>query len=124
VQIIAGAYDTAVPPVNAEFLEQPLPERKLDIIDAGHSTWEDAADEYGSLVTSPSKTAKLWPVTLVSVGSENRVLDCEYRGTVESLAQVRFGTGPVVFVVRCTLRRCRFALDADATQLPGDSSQS
>jgi pimeloyl-ACP methyl ester carboxylesterase len=52
VQIIAGAQDTAIPPANAEFLDERLPNSRLDIIDAGHFTWEDAADEYGALVTS------------------------------------------------------------------------
>ena len=52
VQIIAGARDTAVPPVNAEYLHQRLPQSKLDVIDAGHFTWEDAADQYAELVTS------------------------------------------------------------------------
>ena len=52
VQIIAGARDPAVPPVNAEFLHERLPKSKLDIIDARHFTWEDAADEYAALVTS------------------------------------------------------------------------
>jgi pimeloyl-ACP methyl ester carboxylesterase len=52
VQIIAGARDPAVPPVNAEFLHERLPNSKLDVIDAGHFTWEDAADEYAALVTS------------------------------------------------------------------------
>jgi pimeloyl-ACP methyl ester carboxylesterase len=52
VQIIAGARDPAVPPVNGEFLHERLPNSKLDIIDAGHFTWEDAADEYAALVTS------------------------------------------------------------------------
>ena len=52
VQIIAGARDHAVPPVNAEFLHERLPNSKLDIIDAGHFTWEDGADEYAKLVTS------------------------------------------------------------------------
>jgi pimeloyl-ACP methyl ester carboxylesterase len=52
VQIIAGERDPAVPPVNAEFLHERLPNSKLDIIDAGHFTWEDAADEYASLVMS------------------------------------------------------------------------
>lgn len=52
VEIIAGARDTAVPPVNAEFLDRRLPRSKLDIIDAGHFTWEDAPDEYAALVTS------------------------------------------------------------------------
>ena len=52
VQIIAGARDAAVPPVNAEYLHQRLSQSKLDIIDAGHFTWEDAADQYAGLVTS------------------------------------------------------------------------
>jgi pimeloyl-ACP methyl ester carboxylesterase len=52
VQIIAGARDPAVPPVNAEFLHERLPKSRLDIVDAGHFTWEDAADEYAALVTS------------------------------------------------------------------------
>jgi pimeloyl-ACP methyl ester carboxylesterase len=52
VQMIAGARDPAVPPVNAEFLHERLPRSRLDIVDAGHFTWEDAADEYAALVTS------------------------------------------------------------------------
>ena len=51
VQIIAGAGDTAVPPVNARFLHDRLPHSKLDVIDAGHFTWEDAAAEYAALIT-------------------------------------------------------------------------
>jgi pimeloyl-ACP methyl ester carboxylesterase len=52
VQIIAGARDPVVPLVNAEYLHERLPNSKLDIIDVGHFTWEDAADEYAALVTS------------------------------------------------------------------------
>jgi len=52
VQIIAGKRDPVVPPANAEFLHQRLPHSKLDLIDAGHFTWEDAADEYAALVTN------------------------------------------------------------------------
>jgi pimeloyl-ACP methyl ester carboxylesterase len=52
VQIIAGAHDKAVPPVNAEFLAQRLPRSKLDVIDAGHFTWEDAAAEFAALIMS------------------------------------------------------------------------
>jgi pimeloyl-ACP methyl ester carboxylesterase len=52
VQIIAGARDSVVPPVNAEFLHERLPKSKLDLIDALHFIWEDAADEYAALVTS------------------------------------------------------------------------
>ena len=42
----------AVPPANAEFLHRRLPHSRLDIIDVGHFTWEDAAAEYAALVTS------------------------------------------------------------------------
>ena len=52
VQIIAGAHDPVVPPGNAEFLHARLPHSKLDILDAGHFTWEDAAKEYAALITS------------------------------------------------------------------------
>jgi pimeloyl-ACP methyl ester carboxylesterase len=50
VQIIAGADDTAVPPANAWFLHERLPHSKLDVIDAGHFTWEDSAAEYAAQV--------------------------------------------------------------------------
>jgi pimeloyl-ACP methyl ester carboxylesterase len=52
VQIIAGARDPAVPPVNAEYLHERLPNGKLDLIDTGHFAWEDGADQYAALVTS------------------------------------------------------------------------
>jgi pimeloyl-ACP methyl ester carboxylesterase len=52
VQIIAGAHDTTVPPVNAEFLHQRLPRSRLNIINAGHFAWEDAAAEYSALITN------------------------------------------------------------------------
>jgi len=52
VRIIAGAHDTTVPPANAEFMARRLPRSTLDILNAGHFTWEDAADEYAALVTS------------------------------------------------------------------------
>jgi pimeloyl-ACP methyl ester carboxylesterase len=52
VQIIVGARDTVVPPVNADFLYQRLPHSRLDIVDAGHFAWEDAANEYAALIAS------------------------------------------------------------------------
>ncbi len=52
VQIIAGARDAAVAPVNAEILHERLPNSRLDILDAGHFTWEDSADDYAALVTN------------------------------------------------------------------------
>lgn len=52
VQIIAGAHDRAVPLVNAEFLGDRLPRSRLDVIDAGHFVWEEAAAEYAAIVES------------------------------------------------------------------------
>jgi pimeloyl-ACP methyl ester carboxylesterase len=37
--------------VNAELLDRRLPNSKLNVIDAGHFAWEDAADEYAALAT-------------------------------------------------------------------------
>jgi len=50
VQIIAGGRDWAVPPVNGYFLDDRLPHSKLDILNAGHFTWEDAPNDYAELV--------------------------------------------------------------------------
>jgi pimeloyl-ACP methyl ester carboxylesterase len=52
VQNIAGGHDRAVPPANSEFLHRRLPHSKLDILDAGHFTWEDSPDEYAALITA------------------------------------------------------------------------
>ena len=52
VHIIAGAHDTLVPAVNAEFAHQRLPHSKLNVIDAGHFAWEEAPDEYAALIAS------------------------------------------------------------------------
>jgi pimeloyl-ACP methyl ester carboxylesterase len=52
VRIIAGSKDKVVPPVNAEYLHERLLHSELHLIDSGHFVWEDAADEYASLVTA------------------------------------------------------------------------
>lgn len=52
VLIIAGSRDHVVPLVNAEFLLEQLPASRLAVIEAGHFTWEDAADEYAAFVTN------------------------------------------------------------------------
>jgi pimeloyl-ACP methyl ester carboxylesterase len=52
VQVITGRRDTAVPPINAEFLVERLPNAKLSLVDATHFVWEDRADEYAALVTA------------------------------------------------------------------------
>src|SRR5277367_1314607 len=52
VQIIAGRHDALVPPSNAEFLHARLVHSKLDILETGHFTWEDGADDYLDLTLS------------------------------------------------------------------------
>ena len=52
VQIIAGRHDALVPPSNAEFLHARLADSKLDILETGHFTWEDGADDYLRLTRS------------------------------------------------------------------------
>jgi pimeloyl-ACP methyl ester carboxylesterase len=51
VQIVAGRRDAAVPLANAEFLDRRLPNSKLDIVNAGHFVWEEAAGEYESIIS-------------------------------------------------------------------------
>jgi pimeloyl-ACP methyl ester carboxylesterase len=52
VQIIAGRHDALVPPSNADFLHARLADSKLDILETGHFTWEDGADDYLELARS------------------------------------------------------------------------
>jgi pimeloyl-ACP methyl ester carboxylesterase len=52
VQIINGRRDPVVPPANAEFLHEHIPNSKLSLIDGAHFIWEDAAGEYAALVTA------------------------------------------------------------------------
>jgi pimeloyl-ACP methyl ester carboxylesterase len=51
VLIINGARDPVVPPVNAQYLHERLPNSRLHILDAKHFIWEDAAEQYAALVT-------------------------------------------------------------------------
>ena len=52
VRVIAGRFDQVVPLANAEYLVNRLPNSDLAVIEAGHFIWEDAAEEYATLVTS------------------------------------------------------------------------
>ena len=45
-----GSWDWAVPPSNHRYLHERLPKSKLDLVDAGHFTWEDAADQDAEIV--------------------------------------------------------------------------
>jgi pimeloyl-ACP methyl ester carboxylesterase len=51
VMIINGRHDPVVPLANAEFLDERLPNSRLAVIDAGHFVWEEAPDEYASIVS-------------------------------------------------------------------------
>ena len=50
VQIITGARDTGVLPVNGDYLHDRLPHSKHDKVDANHFAWADAADQYAALI--------------------------------------------------------------------------
>ena len=49
VQIISGKRDQLVPPSNAEYLHQHLPNSELELLDTNHFAWEDGAEEWGSI---------------------------------------------------------------------------
>jgi pimeloyl-ACP methyl ester carboxylesterase len=51
VLLINGRRDTAVPPVNVEYLHEHLPHSELRLLDATHFVWEDNAGEYATLVS-------------------------------------------------------------------------
>jgi len=48
--IISGKDDPFVPPANGDFLRKSMPRCRAEVLDAGHFVWEDAAQEYASLV--------------------------------------------------------------------------
>ena len=50
VTIINGRHDRVVPLANAEFLDERLPNSRLEVIDAGHFVWEEAPAEYASII--------------------------------------------------------------------------
>ena len=50
VTIVNGRNDPVVPLANAEFLDERLPDSRLEIIDAGHMVWEEAPAEYAAAV--------------------------------------------------------------------------
>jgi pimeloyl-ACP methyl ester carboxylesterase len=50
VTIINGQHDRVVPVANAEFLNQRLPNSRMEIIDAGHFIWEEQPDRYAAII--------------------------------------------------------------------------
>jgi len=49
-QVVAGNRDDLVPWSNNEYLADLLPNSDIHPLDAGHFAWEEAADEYASLI--------------------------------------------------------------------------
>jgi hypothetical protein len=49
-QILAGRNDDLVPWSNNQYLDDLLPNSEIHPLEAGHFAWEQAAEEYGSLV--------------------------------------------------------------------------
>ena len=41
-----------MPLANAEYLHTRLPNSQLDVLDAGHFVWQEAADQYASIIAS------------------------------------------------------------------------
>jgi pimeloyl-ACP methyl ester carboxylesterase len=50
VTLINGSHDRVVPLANVEFLDERLPDSRLEVIDGGHFIWEEAPAEYASIV--------------------------------------------------------------------------
>jgi pimeloyl-ACP methyl ester carboxylesterase len=82
VLIINGLQDPVVPPANATFLGERLPNSRVELIDAGHFIWEDAADEYASLVIH------WWNKHTSSGETEQNETECDPVSGTGSLASV------------------------------------
>jgi len=52
VQIVCGRDDELVPPANAEFLHERLPNSRMQLLPAGHFAWEEVPDLYGGILIS------------------------------------------------------------------------
>ena len=50
VTIVNGRHDRVVPVANGESLHERAPNSRLAIIDAGHFVWEEAPEEYASII--------------------------------------------------------------------------
>jgi pimeloyl-ACP methyl ester carboxylesterase len=50
VQILCGRDDELVPPANAAFLHERLPNSRMDLLPAGHFAWEEVPDLYGDIL--------------------------------------------------------------------------
>jgi pimeloyl-ACP methyl ester carboxylesterase len=61
VQVISSSRDILVPPVNGEYLHERLPHSRLELLDAAHYPWEDAANQYAALILAWIQDGYLHP---------------------------------------------------------------
>jgi hypothetical protein len=88
---------------------------------------KDHADADGTVRNHTFQDCEvIGPAALVAVGADNEIEECEYPWSVESLAQTRAGpsTKDILFVIGCTFRHCRFAIDVDVTRLQPTQTRS
>ena len=50
VTLVNGRHDSVVPLANVEFLDERLPQSRIEIIEANHFVWEEAPAEYAAIV--------------------------------------------------------------------------
>lgn len=50
VTLINGRHDRVVPIANVEFLDERLPNSRVELIDAGHFVWEEQPAKYASII--------------------------------------------------------------------------
>ena len=50
VTVVTGRHDHVVPPVNAYFVAERVPNGRAVVLDAGHFLWEEVPDQYAAVV--------------------------------------------------------------------------
>jgi len=50
ITVVAGRHDLVVPPVNADYVTDRVPDGRTVILDAGHFLWEEVPDQYAAVV--------------------------------------------------------------------------
>jgi hypothetical protein len=68
--LVRYAETSCVCHLNAEYLHERLPKSKLDLIEALHFIWEDAADTYAALITNCGRVVMRKPACVNKDGPE------------------------------------------------------
>lgn len=58
VTVISGRHDHVVPPVNAEFIAERVPDGRSTVLDAGHFLWEEVPDQYAAAILDAINPAR------------------------------------------------------------------